>query len=508
MQLILETALLVSYLIPAGILMLFGMNLYYTLFMFLTRYKVARREEDRIMSEFHRHFLSDDLPHVVTQVPLYNEYNVAERVMRAVTQMEYPAGRHTVQILDDSTDETRNLVDRTAAELRAAGHDIQVIRRPGREGFKAGALRYGMSQTHAQFFAIFDADFVPPQDFLLRTIPVMLVRQDVGIVQARWGHLNAERSMVTRAQGIGIDGHFAIEQPARAWNEIFMNFNGTAGLWRRHAIEDAGGWEHDTLTEDMDLSYRAQLAGWRPFFLFDLVVPAELPDNINAFKVQQFRWAKGSIQTAIKLLPRVFRSKVSMLAKIEAAFHMTHYVIHPLMVCVAFMALPVLEYTRFRYSPAVFVVLFTLLIFSTLAPFTTYAVSQALLYENGWRRLRFLPFLTSLGVGIAVSNSRAVLEAVFGVQSAFIRTPKKGDKSAQLYVVRLSYEAILEILLGVYCFTTFFLFMHAHKYLVMPFLFLYAWGFTGVGLLSMFHFFQENRCGLPPTEPTPQTDGT
>lgn len=494
MHRVLEAVLLISYLIPAGILLMFGINLYYTLFLFIRRYKTSHQQEDVMAAEFKQKYTAADLPHVVTQIPLYNEYNVAERVMRAAVAMDYPKDRHTIQMLDDSNDDTRGLVSRIADELRAQGHDIRVIHRPTREGFKAGALQYGMEQApDVRFFAIFDADFVPPQDFLMRTVTVMLVRPSAGLVQARWGHLNADDSFVTWAQSIGIDGHFAIEQPARAWNRLFMNFNGTAGLWRRQAIEEAGGWEHDTLTEDMDVSYRAQLAGWKPFFLFDLVVPAELPDNINAFKAQQFRWAKGSTQTAIKLLPRVFRSKASPIAKVQAAFHMTHYIIHPLMVCVAFLALPVLQFTSFRNSTAAFAALFALLLLATFAPLTTYIVSQIVLYKNAWKRLRFLPLLSSLGIGIAISNSRAVLEAIFGVQSAFIRTPKKGGQTAKRYSVKISYEAIMEILLGVYCFATFFVFLAAHKYFVAPFLLLYAWGFTGVGLLSMFHFLQQTR---------------
>lgn len=491
---VLETVLLIAYLVPAGILLLFGLNLYYTLFIFIRRYRTSRRQEADIAAEFSQKYTAADLPRVVTQIPLYNEFNVAERAMRATAAMDYPKDRHTIQVLDDSTDDTRALVNRVAEELQAQGHDVRVLHRPTRLGFKAGALQYGMEQApDVQFFAIFDADFVPPKDFLMRTVPVMLVRPSAGLVQARWGHLNAADSFVTWAQSIGIDGHFAIEQPARAWNRLFMNFNGTAGLWRRQAIEEAGGWEHDTLTEDMDISYRAQLAGWKPFFLFDLVVPAELPDNINAFKAQQFRWAKGSTQTAIKLLPRVYRSNATWLAKIQATFHMTHYVIHPLMVSVAFLALPVLKFTSLRSSTTVFAALFAVLLLATVAPIATYIVSQIVLYENAWKRLRFLPFLSSLGIGIAISNSRAVLEALFGIKSAFIRTPKKGQQTTKRYSVKLSYEAIVEILVGVYCFATFFVFLAAHKYFVVPFFFLYAWGFTGVGLLSMLHFLQQNR---------------
>jgi cellulose synthase/poly-beta-1,6-N-acetylglucosamine synthase-like glycosyltransferase len=487
MHSLLEILLVVVYFVPAAMLLLFALNLYFMLCMFMRRRHRARREVEAIGKEFAARFSEADLPSVVTQIPLYNEYNVAERAIRAAVAMTYPAGRHTVQVLDDSTDETRRLVDQVVAELRAEGHAVEVVRRRERVGFKAGALDFGMRQTEAEFFAILDADFVAPKDFLMRTMPVMLVRPSVGIVQARWGHLNDTHSLVTKAQGVGIDGHFTVEQPARAWNNLFMNFNGTAGLWRREAIDAAGGWEHDTLTEDMDLSYRSQLAGWRPFFMADLVVPAELPDNINAFKSQQFRWAKGSIQTAIKLLPRVFRSRVSLLAKAQAFFHMTHYMIHPIMLWLALMALPLLVLTDFTYSRPMFFGLFFLFVVSTLAPTVLYATSQCYLYESGWRRLKLLPFLTSLGIGIAISNTRAVLEACLRRESPFVRTPKRGEQGQVAYTVRMPYLAIFELMLGAYCFYSLGYYLHTQRFVMGPFLLLYACGFTIVGVLSLLH---------------------
>ena len=479
--------LLTVYIAPACVLMLFALNLYAMLFFFLRRKRQARHDTDNLLQRFRDRFADADLPHIVTQIPLYNEYNVAERVMRAAARMSYPAGRHTIQVLDDSTDGTCELVDRVADDLRASGTDVQVVRRPSREGFKAGALEYGLNRTTAEYFAIFDADFVPPEDFLRRTIAVMLLKSNVGIVQARWGHLNRGRSLVTRAQGVGIDGHFAVEQTARAWNNFFMNFNGTAGLWRRQAIVDAGGWEHDTLTEDMDLSYRSQLAGWQPYFLLDLVVPAEIPEDINAFKSQQFRWAKGSIQTAIKLLPRVFRSKLPLVMKVQAFFHMTHYIIHPIMLWLAIMALPLLLLTTVSISGAVFAVIFALFILSTLAPTFLYAVSQCCLYKRGWKRLALLPFLTSLGVGIAISNTRAVAEAIGGHESPFIRTPKRGDSEQKVYSVRMPFLMMLELFVGAYCFASLGYYLNAERYFIGPFLLLYAVGFTAVGVLSLIH---------------------
>jgi cellulose synthase/poly-beta-1,6-N-acetylglucosamine synthase-like glycosyltransferase len=488
-----QNLLLALFFAAAGVLLLFGLNVLYTVVLFLRGLRPMRDDARRVWDAFQQDVTERDLPPITTQLPLFNERTVAERVIRAVAGMDYPADRHTIQVLDDSIDETRGIVDAVAAELRERGHRIEVVRRPGRDGFKAGALRHGLSRSRDEFFAIFDADFVPPRDFLKRTVAVLLARPEVGLAQARWGHLNAEQSFVTRAQGIGIDAHFAIEQPARAWNALFMNFNGTAGLWRRRAIEDAGGWECDTLTEDMDISYRAQLAGWKPYFLFDLVVPAELPGDVNAFKLQQFRWAKGSVQTGIKLLPRVFRAAVPLRAKLQAAFHMLHYAVYPLMVAVAFLSLPVLLFTAASRSTAVFAGVFTALLLSTGATVCLYAVSQILLYPRGWRRLRHLPALSLLGIGVALSNSRAVMEALFGIRTAFIRTPKKGGGRGSAYPTQLSEEVVYEFLLGLYCFATCLLLIHARRYLVAPFLLLYAWGFTVIALLSVRHFTQAGR---------------
>lgn len=501
MNAVLDTLLTLAYLTPTLILMLFGLNMYFTLFLCMFRMKNHRGQEEKIHSEFRSMYSEHDFPEVVTQIPLYNEFNVAERIIRAAAAMEYPAGRHTVQVLDDSTDETRLLVDRVADDLRQAGHRVQVLRREVREGFKAGALAYGMGKTSAGYFAIFDADFVPPKDFLLRMMPVLMVKPHVGVAQARWGHLNEQSSLLTLAQGIGIDAHFAIEQPARAWNNLFMNFNGTAGIWRRRAIDEAGGWQYDTLTEDMDLSYRTQLAGWKVFFLSDLVVDGEIPEDINAFKAQQFRWAKGSIQTAIKLLPSIFRSRHSWLAKIEATFHLTYYGIYPLMLCVALLAWPFYSLSNLHFGTPLFVLLSNILGFTALAPTLVCAVSQNLLHPRGWRRIRYFPMLLSLGIGIAVTNSRAVLEALLRIPSEFVRTPKKGSRIMRRYQARLSFGAVLELVLGAYCFVTLVVLMEAHKYLALPYLFINAAGFTAVGLMSVFHFIGKLQWSVPLATP-------
>jgi cellulose synthase/poly-beta-1,6-N-acetylglucosamine synthase-like glycosyltransferase len=482
-----EFTLWTLYLIPAIALMLFGLNMYVLLGLFFVRRRRARRELSRLMTRFRDEADDADLPQVVTQIPVYNEFNVVERAMRAAAAMDYPADRHTVQVLDDSTDETRSLIDRVAEDLLRQGQRVHVIRRPNRTGFKAGALQYGMLQTEATCLAIFDADFVPPSDFLRRTVPVLMMSPDVGLVQARWGHLNPEASFITRAQHLGIDSHFGIEQGARAWNNLFMNFNGTAGLWRRQAIDDAGGWEHDTLTEDMDLSYRAQLAGWKPFYLTDLVVPAEIPEDINAFKSQQFRWAKGSIQTAMKLLPRVLRSPCTFAAKVQAAFHMMGYLIHPAMVAQAIFSLPWVLTLSFAALPMTASVFFILIILSAIAPAILCASAQCALNPHGWRKLSLIPLLTALGVGIAISNTRAVAEALIRRDTPFIRTPKRGDSHQKSYTTRRDMLPVVELIVGGYCFVTAFAYFDARLYLAGPFLALYAVGFTLVGCLSILH---------------------
>lgn len=307
----------------------------------------------------------------------------------------------------------------------------------------------------------------------------------MGLVQARWGHLNAQDSLLTQAQAIGIDGHFMVEQSARTFSGLLMNFNGTAGIWRRKAIVAAGGWSADTLTEDLDLSYRAQLAGWRTHFLADLEVPAELPTGVAAFKSQQFRWAKGSIQTACKLLPRIGTSDFSPWVKLQAALHLTHYVVHPLMLTVALLTLPAIFAFHGVFSPPVKLLLCASMLVSMLAPNALYVASQRALYPDWRRRLRRLPLLTCVGVGLALSNSRAVFEALAGMRSDFVRTPKRGERDRQHYRVRSPMLPWLELALGAYCAVGLALYVHAGKLFLGPFLFIYAAGFLMIGGLGL-----------------------
>jgi cellulose synthase/poly-beta-1,6-N-acetylglucosamine synthase-like glycosyltransferase len=424
-------------------------------------------------------------PVVTTQIAVYNELNVVERALAAACRMEYPPGRHEIQILDDSTDETSGLIDRLVRRQQHRGVDVAVLRRRRRTGFKAGALAAGLQKARGELVAVFDADFVPPPDFLLKTVAHFEDQPGLGLVQTRWGHLNRRQSLLTRAQSVGIDGHFMVEQAARDRNGLFMNFNGTAGIWRRRAIEAAGGWQWDTLTEDMDLSYRMQLTGWQTLYLPDVVVPAEIPEDVSAFKSQQFRWAKGSIQTAVKLMPSVGRAPVPLFHKLQAFFHMTHYLVHPCMVLLSLLALPVLLTVKIAMTPVVFSLLAAALCLSLTGPNTLYVVSQRAAYDDWQRRLLALPALVLIGVGVAVSNTRAVLEALLGIESAFVRTPKRGRRQLKAYRVEAPWPALAELLLGIYCGWSLSVYLSAGKWLVGPFLALYTAAFLFTGALTI-----------------------
>ncbi|GBC63797.1 glycosyl transferase family 2 [Desulfonema ishimotonii] len=487
MTILLSDLVVFLYFLSAGILMIYGLNCYVLIFLYRRGKPGAEKRRQAVLERFGDLMSRSDLPVVTTQIAVYNELNVAERVMRAACRMRYPAGLHEVQVLDDSTDETRRRVDAVAEELRGKGCDVRVIHRAVRTGFKAGALAHGMKQARGELVAVFDADFVPPEDYLLRSVPFFLAGPKLGLVQARWGHLNRCRSLITRSQSIGIDGHFMVEQAARNWNGLYMNFNGTAGLWRRSAIEDGGGWHWDTLTEDMDLSYRVQFAGWETVFLPDLVVPAEIPEDVSAFKSQQFRWAKGSIQTAIKLLPRLIRQPVPRFQKLQAFFHMTHYLVHPMMLSLSILALPVLCVLNIGIGPVIFGGIAIALTLSMMAPSALYTVSQRAAYADWKGRMLCLPVLVMMGVGIAVSNSQAVFEAFIGRESPFIRTPKRGDREVRRYRVGLPWLSVLEILLGLYCAESLGYYLAAQKYFIGPFLAIYAAGFLFVGLLTLAH---------------------
>lgn len=441
------------------------------------------------------------LPTVTIQVPLYNERWVARRVIRAVSALDYPREKLEIQILDDSTDETAAIVDQEVAAQRPGGLDIAVVRRPTRNDYKAGALEYGLGRAKGKFVAIFDADFVPPREWLRAVVPELAADPGLGWVQTRWGHLNAKESWLTRAQAIGIDGHFAVEQPGRLVAGWAANFNGTAGLWRKAAIQDAGGWTGDTLTEDLDLSYRAQLKGWRMGYRLDVVVPAELPAQASAVKSQQFRWAKGSIQTARKHLGRVWRSSWSLGRKLAATVHLCAYSIPLLMLASVFVSFPMLLIVS-HPMPAFWLVVGSVMsLAGTTAPILVYTTSQVTLYPDGLRRVAALPILIALGMGISVNTSCAVVQALFGKSSPFVRTPKKGDAGRRHgYTLASGRIHFCELIVGVAAGVAASLYSAEGCLPVALLLGIYASGFISVALLSL----QDRRQVRPSGETLPQ----
>jgi len=475
------------------VLLVYGLNNYVMVGLFLRRgFGPARTRRLRHARQREAAFAQQlrdnpgEAPLVLTQLPIYNEYNVAERVMRAAAAIDYPPARHHIQVLDDSTDETTAIVDAAAADLRKAGHWVEVVRRANRHGFKAGALREGMARSDAQYIAIFDSDFIPEPGFLKRTLPQLLANPAAALVQTRWGHINEHESWLTRAICLGVDGHFSIEQPARAWNGLCLNFNGTAGIWRRDAIVSAGGWQDDTLTEDMDLSYRAQLGGWRIVYLPDVVTPAEIPNTFTAFKSQQFRWAKGSIQTALKILPRLMRSRLSPFQKLQGAFHLTQYFIHAGLVSIAVLTLPVALLPLIEPPPWFWVLIGAPVIFAAVGPSLLFLVSQYVIRgRQWWRSLAILPSLIVVGFGSSICNTRAVIEALSGHNSPFVRTPKRGSATRKKYALPRSFLPWLEIFAGLYCLTALTAALSFGRGGMAVFLAVYVLGYLVVGSSSL-----------------------
>lgn len=492
-------------------LFLYGLNCYVMIALFRRGREKQMRENEKIRKRFQEsHHDPAKLPVVTTQLPIFNEKFVVERLLGAICAFDYPRDKHEIQVLDDSTDETFDLTAKLVAQLRAQGFDIHHIHRTDRSGYKAGALREGMKVARGEYFAIFDADFVPQADFLLRTVPFLVLDPSCAFVQTRWGHRNRDYSVLTMAQSIGIDGHFVVEQSARAWNGLFLNFNGTAGIWRGKAIEDAGGWQADTITEDLDLSYRTQLKGYHARFLFDVITPAEIPTNINAFKSQQNRWAKGSIQTALKLLPQVLaRPDVGRFEKFQAVLHLTHYLVHPVILLMTLLVLPLLLWGHATFKPYVIIPLVVLMLISMMAPSTLYVFSQRIAYPDWKSKLKFLPALMVLGMGLAVNNTLGVLGAIFGRnQAEFVRTPKLGAHAennetnecsdqagpvCRAYRTPLSGMFLVEAFMGLWAAAAFGTYLSMYKFLIGPILLLHATGFVYVGIASVVHATRAKR---------------
>jgi cellulose synthase/poly-beta-1,6-N-acetylglucosamine synthase-like glycosyltransferase len=427
----------------------------------------------------------DRWPHVTVQLPVYNERYTVERLINAIAMFDYPRDRLQVQVLDDSTDDTTTLIRRLVTKYSCKGLDIELIHRTNRSGFKSGALAEGLKIARGELVAIFDADFVPPIDWLRRTVPEF-INPHLGCLQTRWGHLNDKYNSLTMAQSLGIDGHFVIEQSARSRNHLFMNFNGTAGLWRKSCIEDSGGWQPDTLTEDLDLSYRAQLRGWQIGYLPDVVVPAELPAQIEAFKKQQFRWAKGSFQTLRKVVPSLLKSDEPWYKKILGLIHLTGYLVHPLMLGTLLLMLPVGIFSPlvFRWMP--------LMMIAAIAPPLMYLLSETEHLPRLTDRLRLIPVLTLLGFGLSLNNTVAALEGLFVKgRGTFLRTPKfnltngKGSWVDSHYIIPISSLFLGELGLGFYALLTGALLAVHLGLLALPWLLVYSAGYFYIAGLNL-----------------------
>jgi cellulose synthase/poly-beta-1,6-N-acetylglucosamine synthase-like glycosyltransferase len=441
-------------------------------------------------------------PKVTVQLPIYNERYVIDRLVEAVSQFDYPRELLEIQVLDDSTDQTQRIARDCVERYRALGLPISYIHRDNREGYKAGALQEGLKSARGEFIAIFDADFIPPADFLRRTVPYF-TDQKLAMVQTRWSYINRNYSALTEVAAILLDGHFVIEHSARARSGLFFNFNGTAGIWRRTSIDDAGGWQHDTLTEDTDLSYRAQLRGWHFLYLPNIECPSELPVEMNAFKSQQARWAKGLMQTAKKILPRVLRSKESAAVKAEAFFHLTANISYPLMVVMSIILLPAMIVRFYQGWFQVLVIDLPLFLASTCSISSFYLAAERALYPKTWKRtFLYLPFVMAVGIGLSVRNAWGVLEALFNVKSEFVRTPKyrveanatgsnHGDWAKKTYRKSAGLMPFAEVALGIYFALAVVYALQNENYATVPFLFLFVWGYLYTGFMSLAQTYIE-----------------
>lgn len=469
---------------------------YFSILLLLTLYGAHRYTLTYLYYRFRRPFVPkfffppEKLPHVTVQLPVFNEQYVLRRLVEAVCAFDYPKNRLEIQILDDSTDETRQLGALLAQEYQQKGFDIVHIHREDRTGYKAGALEAGTRVAKGELLAVFDADFVPPSEFLQRTVHAFS-DPEIGMTQVRWEHINRDYSLLTKAQALFLDGHFAIEHAARYHSGRFFNFNGTAGIWRRQCIEDAGGWQHDTITEDLDLSYRAQLAGWKFAYINEVISPAELPVEMNAFRTQQHRWAKGSIETARKLLPRMLRSQLPFRVKMEALFHLTGNLSYLLMVALALL-MPLSVVIRIQHNwHHTLLADIPFLLGGTVSLLIFYASSQKEIGEPWLVRSAMVPMALTIGIGMSLNNCKAVLEALVGYKTEFTRTPKYNVQSrldswkTKLYRGHKTWLPYLELAIALYITGVVIFVIAQQSYLSLPFLLMFQIGFFYVALSSI-----------------------
>ncbi|MBX3272689.1 MAG: glycosyltransferase family 2 protein [Sandaracinaceae bacterium] len=469
------------YMVTLGILAVYGFHRGQLVYLYWKHKKRAPKPLKRF----------ETLPRVTVQLPMFNELYVAERLIESVAGLEYPKDKLEIQVLDDSTDETVQIAKAKVDELVERGYDAVYRHRTNRVGYKAGALEEGLHEAKGDYVLVFDADFVPTPT-IVEDLIHHFTDPKVGMVQARWGHLNRDYSMLTRVQSMMLDGHFVVEHIARNRSGRFFNFNGTAGMWRKATIVDAGGWQHDTLTEDMDLSFRAQLAGWRFVYVPDALAPAEIPCEMNSFKTQQFRWAKGSAQTAKKLLPIVLRAKLPFHVKLEALFHLTNNFAYVFLIVLALLQLPNMLMRQSMSSPELLLLDVPLFAATSGSIVLFYLTTHHALYNGLWEALRRLPMMMALGIGLSLNNARAVAEGIFGTDSEFVRTPKHGVVKRDESWVKKRYKAgknlfaVLEFLFGLYFVGTIVLAVSIGAWMSIPFLLFFMFGFLYVGGLSLY----------------------
>ncbi len=482
-----DWALLIPYFGTLFILSIYGVHRYET----IRRYRKYRKN---LLSEPAQ--LYEQLPRVTVQLPLYNERFVVERLLEETAKLDYPRELLQIQVLDDSTDETHVFTERLCNQYRATGLNVEYRHRCNRHGFKAGALQEGMATVTGELIAIFDADFIPPVDFLRRTVH-FFTDPEVGVVQTRWSHLNKEFSILTQVEAMLLDGHFVLEHGARCGSGLFFNFNGTAGVLRRRMIEDAGGWQHETLTEDSDLSYRAQLRGWRFVYLPALDCPSELPVETYSFQVQQARWAKGLTQVAIKLLPRILKAKLPWRVKAEAFLHLTPNISYPLMIVVSMLMLPVMI-VRFYMGVFQMVLIDLPLIIASFWSITAfYLYAQRVLYpKNWWKSIAFLPMLMAAGVALTVSNSKGVIEALLGIKTSFARTAKYAIGQNKVKIAQPAYRRrsgwlpYAEFAIGAYFVYMIEFAIDTYNFFAIPFLLLFVCGYWWAAFSTLYEEFR------------------
>ncbi len=484
-----DWALLIPYFGILAVLSIYGMHRFETIRTYF-KYRKKATQETNVGFEH--------LPPVTIQLPLYNERYVLERLIDETVKMEYPRELLQIQVLDDSTDDTHDFADALCEKYRNMGHNIQYLHRTNREGFKAGALQEGLKSATGEFVAVFDADFIPPVDFLTRTIH-HFADPKVGVVQTRWSYLNRDFNFLTEVEGMLLDGHFILEHGARSRAGLFFNFNGTAGILRVSMIADAGGWQHDTLTEDSDLSYRAQVKGWKFVYLPGIDCPSELPVEMHGFQVQQFRWAKGLTQCAKKLLPDLLHAKLPFRVKLEAIMHLTPNISYPLMMIVSALMLPVMIVRFYMGAWEMMLLDFPLIIASFWSLSAFYVIAQRELHPKTWKRsFMILPMLMAVGVGLTLINTRAVLEALFGVKSGFVRTPKyaiEGTQQKRMAVKKYKRKSgwlpYFELACGTYFLYMCYFAVSTFNYPTLPFLSLFVCGYYWAGFSTLYQEYQD-----------------